>query len=94
MSRNLTFCQVLKLNLDATLELCDIITFMKVIDWTHLYTKYKGKWVALKDDEVTVISSGNTLDEVAEKAEKKGFKNPIFYSVPKKQTYFVGKLSK
>lgn len=67
---------------------------MKAIDWTHIYTKYKGRWVALGDDEVTVISSGNSLDEAAEKAEKKGFKNPIFYSVPKKLTYFVGKTGK
>lgn len=64
------------------------------IDWTHIYKKYKGLWVALKDDEVTVISSGKTLDETAQKAEEKGFKNPIFYSVPKKFTYFVGKINK
>ena len=67
---------------------------MKAIDWTHLYKNYKGKWVALKDDEISVISSGSSLEEVAEKAEKKGFKNPIFYSVPKKLTYFIGKTSK
>ena len=60
---------------------------MKVIDWTLLYKKYKGLWVALKDDEVTVISSGETLNEAAGKAEKKGFRNPIFWSVPKKLTY-------
>lgn len=67
---------------------------MKAIDWTHLDKRYKGKWVALADDEVTVISSGKTLDEAAKKAEKKGFKNPIFYSVPEKLTYFVGKINK
>lgn len=48
--------------------------------------------MALMDDEETVIASGKTLDEAAEKAEKKGFKNPIFWSVPKKLTYFVGKI--
>ena len=60
------------------------------IDWTHIYKKYKGLWVALKDDEVTVISSGKTLDETAKKAEKKGFREPIFFRVPKVATYFVG----
>ena len=60
------------------------------IDWTHIYKKYKGLWVALKDDEVTVISSGKTLDETAKKAEQRGFKEPIFFKVPKKLTYFVG----
>ncbi len=60
------------------------------IDWTHIYKKYKGLWVALKDDEVSVISSGKTLDETAKKAEKKGFSDPIFFRVPKVATYFVG----
>lgn len=46
------------------------------------------------DDEVTVISSGKTLDETSKKAEKKGFKNPIYFQVPKKLTYFVGTLEK
>ena len=60
------------------------------IDWTHIYKKYKGLWVALKDDEVTIISSGKTLQETAKKAEEKGFNEPIFFKVPQKLTYFVG----
>lgn len=67
---------------------------MKVVDWSNLYKNYKGLWVALEDDEETVISSGKSLTEVAQEAKKKGFKNPIFYSVPEKETYFVGKISK
>lgn len=62
------------------------------IDWTNIYKKYKGLWVALKDDEVTVISSGKSLEETAKKAEKKGFKKPIFYFVPEKMMYFAGKV--
>lgn len=53
------------------------------IDWTHIYKKYKGLWVALKDDEVTVISSGKTLDEAAQKAEKKVLKTQYFIVFPK-----------
>lgn len=63
---------------------------MKVIDWSKIYKRYKGLWVALKDDEETVISSGKTLEDTAKKAEKRGFKNPIFMSIPKKSIYFVG----
>lgn len=44
---------------------------MAAIDWTHIYTKYKDLWVALIDDEVTVISSGKSLEETSKKAEKK-----------------------
>ena len=60
------------------------------IDWTHIYKDYKGLWVALKDDEVTVISSGKTLEETSKKAKNKGFSDQIFFRVPKVATYFVG----
>lgn len=66
---------------------------MKAVDWSPIYKKYKGKWVALKDDEQTVIAAGKSLQEASRKAEKKGFKNPIFMNVPQKLTYFVGKIS-
>jgi hypothetical protein len=31
------------------------------MDWTPLCEKYKGLWVALNDDEQTVVGSGKTL---------------------------------
>lgn len=63
---------------------------MAIIDWTNIYKKYKGLWVALMDNEQTVISSGKTLEETAKKAEKKGFDNPIFMSIPQKSLPFIG----
>ena len=63
---------------------------MAAIDWTKIYKIYRGKWVALMDDEITVISAGKTLDETAQKAKKKGFKDPIFMNVPKRLLPFVG----
>lgn len=65
-------------------------TSMAAIDWTHIYKKYKGLWVALMDDEITVIASGKTAKEVWGKAQKKGFTKPILMSVPEKLTYFIG----
>jgi uncharacterized protein DUF5678 len=38
----------------------------KPIDWSHLYKNYRGKWVALADDEVTVLASGETAKEAYE----------------------------
>lgn len=61
-----------------------------IIDWTKIYKEYKGLWVALKDDEQTVIASGQTLKDVSQKAEKAGFKKPIITFVPKKLTEFAG----
>ena len=67
---------------------------MKAIDWTKIYQKYKGLWVALKDDEKTVISVGQTLKEAEKKAQEKGFAKPIFMKVPPKIEYFAGKSHK
>lgn len=67
---------------------------MVATDWTQIYKKYKGLWVALEDDEITVISSGKTAKEVWNKAQQKGFNEPILMNVPKKLTYFVGIISK
>lgn len=56
---------------------------MEAIDWSKLFKKYKGKWLALEDDEITVIASGDTAKEVWEKAQEKGFKQPILTRMPK-----------
>lgn len=60
------------------------------IDWTHIYKKYKGLWVALKSDEVTVITSGKSAKETWDKARKKGFKKPILTRMPEKLLPFIG----
>ncbi len=60
------------------------------IDWTKIYDKYKGLWVALQDDQVTVISSAQTLKEALEKAQEKGYKQPIMFKVPSEIIPFVG----
>jgi len=60
------------------------------IDWTKIYKKYKGLWVALEDDEKTVISSGKTAKEAWDKAIKKGYKKPILTHMPDKLVAYVG----
>ena len=63
------------------------------IDWTNLFKKYKSLWVALKNDEKTVITSGKTAKEAWLKALKKGSKNPILTRVPSKLICYVGSLA-
>lgn len=63
---------------------------MSTIDWTKTYKKYKGSWVALKDDEKTVVAEGKTVKEVMEKSKKKGLETPILFKVPTKILPFVG----
>lgn len=60
------------------------------IDWTKIYKKYKGLWVALKDDEKTVVGSGKTAKKALEDAQKKGFKNPILTHMPERLVTYVG----
>lgn len=60
------------------------------IDWTKIYKKYKGKWVALKEDEKTVITWGQTVKEVMNKSKKKGFHLPILTRIPEKINLIVG----
>lgn len=60
------------------------------IDWTKLYKKYKGLWVALAEDEITVLGSGKTVKEALSKAKKKSTQTPILTRVPKNLNAFVG----
>lgn len=59
-------------------------------DWTKLYKKYKGLWIALLDDEITVVGSGKTLKEALAQARKKGHQYPIMNRMPDTLTPFIG----
>lgn len=59
-------------------------------DWTKLYKKYKGLWVALAEDEITVLGSGKTVKEAVTKAKKKSDKTPLLTRVPMNLSTYVG----
>lgn len=61
-------------------------------DWTKLYKKYKGLWVALAKDEETPLGSGQTLKEALEEARKKGYTDPIMTRMPANLHAYVGLL--
>ncbi|MEK7125524.1 MAG: DUF5678 domain-containing protein [Patescibacteria group bacterium] len=60
------------------------------INWTTIYKKYRGQWVALKSDEKTVVASGRTVKSVMAKAEKKGYKRSILMRLPTRIIPYVG----
>lgn len=60
------------------------------IDWTKIYKKYKGLWVALKDDEQTVVGSGKTAKEALRQAQNVGYDNPILTRMPAELITYVG----
>ena len=43
----------------------------------------KDSWIAFSEDETEVVAHGATYEEVAEKAEKKGVKEPVLVKTPK-----------
>lgn len=60
------------------------------INWTTIYKKYRGQWVALKSDEKTVVASGCNVRTVMAKAQKKGYERPILMRVPTEIVPYVG----
>ncbi|MDO8728382.1 MAG: DUF5678 domain-containing protein [bacterium] len=60
------------------------------INWTNLQKKYKGLWVALADDEITVLGHGKTLKEARDKAKKNGYTDPILTRMPESLVTYVG----
>ena len=47
------------------------------INWSKIYKKYKGLWIALDKDEKKVISYDQEAKKAFEKAQKKGIRIPI-----------------
>jgi hypothetical protein len=59
-------------------------------DWTNIYKKYPGKWVALDArDEVTVIAVNADARKVYAESMKYG-KEAILHRVPEEVTIFAG----
>ena len=61
-------------------------------DWTKLIKKYKGLWVALADDETTVLGSGKTVRDAILAAKKKSGKTPFLTHVPDGIVSYVGSI--
>ncbi len=60
------------------------------INWTEIYKKYKGKWIALDKDETTVVAAAKDAKKAYDEAKKKGLKVPIMFNVPLKLDGHVG----
>jgi len=60
------------------------------IDWTKIYEKYRGLWVALATDEETVVGAGKSAREALDNAAKQGYQTPILTRMPEELTAYVG----
>ncbi len=63
---------------------------MAAVDWTKIYKKYRGLWVALDEKERKVVACDKEAKKAFEKARKKGVKIPILFKVPTEVIPYVG----
>ena len=61
-------------------------------DWTKLVKAYKGLWVALAEDETTILGSGKTVRAALDAAKKKSRKMPFLTHVPDRIVSYVGSI--
>ena len=54
---------------------------MRPIDRTKIITKFQNQWVAMTEDD-SVVSSGPILEQVLERARRKGVVNPVIAKIP------------
>ena len=63
---------------------------IEIKDWSQLFANYRGQWVALADDEVTVIAAAPTARAALTASSAKGIPSPILYRVPDTLYTIVG----
>lgn len=63
---------------------------MKPIDYSPIFKKYPGQWVALKSDEKTVVAASRSASKVFQEAKEEGVKEPVLFKVPVKSVPYIG----
>jgi len=61
--------------------------------WIENLQKYRGKWVALDEDEKTVVASDEKAKNAYNSAVKEGVKLPILFKVPSVLAPYIGSFS-
>lgn len=59
------------------------------MDFTNIFKKYKGLWVALSPDETRVLGKGKNAKKAFEEAKKKSAQIPYMFKVPTKLIPYV-----
>jgi Family of unknown function (DUF5678) len=60
------------------------------INISSVVEKYRGLWVAYKNDRKTVVASGKTAKEALRKAKAAGYDMPILAHIPTRTLSYVG----
>lgn len=60
------------------------------IEWKGIYRRYASVWIALGDDEHTVLASGKSPQEARQRAHAKGYEQPLIMRWPELLEPYVG----
>jgi len=63
---------------------------MPARDFREIYKKYRGQWVALGNDHISVVAAAPTLREARQRANKLGFAGATMSKIPADLKIFVG----
>jgi hypothetical protein len=62
----------------------------EIKDWSLLLADYRGQWVALADDELTVLATAPTAKGALAANASKRLPRPLLYRAPDTLDTFVG----
>ena len=60
------------------------------MNWEPIHNQYRGQWVALDDDETSVVGNGETPQIALQTAKKNGYDDPIMARMPIELVSLVG----
>lgn len=55
---------------------------MSSADWANLLNEFRGLWVALADDQTTVIAAAETARDAVARSAQRGVPSPFLFYVP------------
>ncbi len=59
-------------------------------DWRKLYKQYRGQWVALAEDMMTVVAHGEARNEMRQHAASLGYPDALVLKFPEELVAFAG----
>jgi len=65
------------------------VTDMDLATVPPQFKDYEDKWVAISETENRIIASGETIFEVDQEAEQKGYSDVLLFKVPRFDLGFV-----
>lgn len=62
---------------------------MDISTMSSQFAEHEDKWVAINETDNTIVATGDSIFEVDQKAEKKGYDNVLLFKVPRSDVGFI-----